>query len=210
LHLGETIKDYRRVDFDFDHITKFLVERDDELQPLLATPVNLRVLLHAHEGMAELGQNVARLLRAVPGLTLAGTVLEPGYTCGGSGADRSPALKASRRAETLRRAADPDIDAVVSLYHGCHMQLADAGRKHGFQVVNFTDLLVRALGGTPRQDALEAFRAMDDWQEIALRAVPGLAASGIDMGPEALAAVLPDLFTSAEFRGGLQSFAASG
>ncbi|MGH7153314.1 MAG: (Fe-S)-binding protein, partial [Acetobacteraceae bacterium] len=134
LHLGETIKDYRRVDFDFDHITKFLVERDDELQPLLTTPVNLRVLLHAHEGMAELGQNVARLLRAVPGLTLAGPVLEPGYTCGGSGADRSPALKASRRAETLRRAADHDIDAVVSLYHGCHMQLADAGRKHGFQV----------------------------------------------------------------------------
>src|SRR5690606_4683593 len=108
------------------------------------------------DGMADLGRNVARLLSAVPGLEIVDTVLEPGYTCGGSGADRSPALKAARRAETLARAATPEIDAVVSLYHGCHMQLAAAGRRHGFAVVNFTDLLVRGLGGTPREDALEA------------------------------------------------------
>src|SRR6185436_18858757 len=142
--IGETIKGYRETSFDFDHITKYLVERQADLEARLTTPVPMRVMLHAHTGMAELGKNVARLLRAIPGLTLVDTLLEAGYTCGGSGADHSPALKAHLREETLRRVAASDCDALVSLYHGCHMQLALAGREHGFRVVNFTDLLVRA------------------------------------------------------------------
>lgn len=207
LHLGETIRGYRETSFDFDHITKYLVEREDELRALMNTPVPMRVLLHAHSGMAELGDNVARLLRAIPGLTLVDTLLEPGYTCGGSGADRSPALKAKLREETLRRAASSEADALVSLYHGCHSQLATAGREHGFQVLNFTDLLVRSLGGTPRADALEAYRAINEWQAVARQAAPGLLAHGIDLDPETLAEVLPEVFASAEFRGGLQAFA---
>ena len=207
LHIGETIKGYQETSFDFDHITKYLVEREDELKALMTTAVPLRVLLHAHTGMAELGANVARLLRAIPGLTLVDTLLEPGYTCGGSGADRSPGLKANLRDETLRRAVASDADALVSLYHGCHGQLATAGRTHGFQVLNFTDLLVRALGGTPRTDALEAYRALNDWQAIARLAGPHLQANGILIDPQALASVLPEVFTQAEFRGGLQAFA---
>ena len=206
LHIGETIKGYREMSFEFDHITKYLVEREVDLKARLRTPVNLRVLLHAHEGMSELGGNVARLLRAIPGLTLVDTVVEAGYTCGGSGADRSPALKEKMRAETLRRATQPGIDALVSLYHGCHGQLAAAGRQHGFRVVNFTDLLVRGLGGAPREDAMEAFRAIGDWREIARQAGPQLLANGIEFDAEALAAVLPEVFSQAEFRGGLQAF----
>jgi len=95
----------------------------------------------------------------------------------------------------------------VSLYHGCHTQLAVEGRKHGFQVLNFTDLLVRGLGGTPREDALEAYRSIEDWHEVARRAMPLLQANGITMNAEALAAVLPEVLSSAEFRGGLQAFA---
>lgn len=208
LHLGETVKGYRQMSFDFDHVTKYLVEREEELKVRLTTPVPLRVLLHAHEGMAELGGNVERLLRSIPGLTLIDTVLEPGYTCGGSGADRSPALKEKLRDETLRRARESDVDALVSLYHGCHMQLAVAGRQQGFQVVNFTDLLVRALGGTPREDSLEPLRALGDWQAIASEVAPQLRASGIDMDPDTLADLLPELFTLAEFRGGLKRFEA--
>ena len=209
IHLGETIRGYRETSFDFDHITKYFVEREDELKAKLITEVPLRVLLHAHEGMAGNGENVARLLRAIPGLTLVDTVIEAGYTCGGSGADRSPALKEKLRAETLRRVAEPGVDALVSLYHGCHGQLATAGRQHGFRVMNFTDLLVRGLGGEPRADAMEGFRALGDWQAIARRAGPMIAANGLEIDAEALAAVLPEVFAQAEFRGGLKSFASS-
>ena len=206
LHLGETIKGYRETSFDFDHITKYLVEREADLKARLSTPVKMRVMLHAHTGMAELGGNVARLLRAIPGLTLVDTLLEPGYTCGGSGADRSPALKAHLREETLAHMKDSGCDALVSLYHGCHQQLAAAGLEHGFRVVNFTDLLVRGLGGEPREDALEAYRALGEWKAIASLALPKLQASGIDFDAAALAAVLPEVFASAEFRGGLEAF----
>ena len=210
LHLGETIKGYRETSFDFDHITKYLVEREADLKTRLTTPVEMRVMLHAHTGMAELGGNVARLLHAVPGLALVDTLFEAGYTCGGSGADRSPALKAHLREETVRRMKDSGCDALVSLYHGCHQQLAAAGLEHGFRVVNFTDLLVRGLGGEPREDALQAYRALGDWKAIASLALPKLKASGIDFDAAALAALLPEVFASAEFRGGLEAFAGSG
>tara|TARA_B100000161_G_C33507101_1_gene394588 strand:+ start:645 stop:875 length:231 start_codon:yes stop_codon:yes gene_type:complete len=74
-------------------VTKFLVEREDELDQLFTRPVPLRILWHAHEGMADLGENVARILKRVPGLEVAGIPWEPGYTCGGIGADRSPQLE---------------------------------------------------------------------------------------------------------------------
>lgn len=208
LHLGETIGGFRPTAFDFDHVTRFLVEREDALRARLTTPVPMRVLLHAHEGMAEVGTNVERLLAAIPGLTVIDTVRESGYTCGGSGSDRSPGLKAKLRERTLRRMAEPGVDALVTLYHGCHMQLASAARQRGFRVVNFTDLLVRGLGGTPREDALEPLRALDDWSQVAAQVAPQLHASGIDIGHDELAGLLPELFTLAEFRGGLHAFAA--
>lgn len=206
LHLGETVNGYREMNFDFNHITKYLVEREDDLVGKFVAPVKMKVMLHAHEGMSQLGDNVARLLKQIPGLIVADTVREGGYTCGGSGVDRSPKMKAKGRADTIRRAAELEVDAVVSLFHGCHLQLAGDGREHGFEVLNFTDLLVRALGGQPRNDALEAFRALGDWHEIARQASPKLAAHGINMTPEDLASVLPEVFSTAEFRGGLQSF----
>lgn len=210
LHLGETIKGYREISFDFDHVTKYFVEREADLESRMTTPVEMRVMLHAHTGMAELGGNVARLLRSVPGLTLLDTLFEAGYTCGGSGADRSPALKAQLRGETLARMKDSGCDALVSLYHGCHQQLAAAGLEHRFRVVNFTDLLVRGLGGEPREDALQAYRALGDWKAVASLALPKLRASGIDFDAAALAALLPEVFASAEFHGGLKAFASTG
>lgn len=206
LHLGETIGGYREISFDFDHITKYLLENKAALLAKLTTPVNMRVLLHVHEGMRELGTNVEDLLAMIPGLEVVDVLPEPGYTCGGSGADRSPALKAHLRAETLRRVAEPGIDALVSLYHGCHNQLAAEGEKHGFRVMNFTDLLVLGLGETPREDALESLRAVDDWLAVAQKFNPSLAANGINIDTEMLAEMLPDLLTSGEFRGGLETF----
>ena len=95
--------------------------------------------------MNETGANVAGLLAAVPGLTLVGTSAEPGYTCGGSGADRSPGLKVEARMKTLAQAEAEDVDILASLYHGCHGQLSGLKAKGKFQVMNWTDLLVRAL-----------------------------------------------------------------
>lgn len=207
LHLGETIKGYRQVKFDLDHITKFLTEQEAELKKRFVRPINKRVVVHTHAGMDDIGNNVLRLLRCIPGLTIVEVAQESGYTCGASGTNRSPELKAHQRAETIRLSQRDDVDALVSLFHPCHLQLATDGKKHGFDVVNFTELLVQAMGAEPCRDTVEPFRLIEDWSQIAREAGPMLKANGIDIDPDELAAVLPEVFTSAEFRGGLCSFA---
>lgn len=207
LHLTETIKDFRSVNFDFDHITQYLIEREHELHRLFTTPVNMRVVVHTHHGMHAVGQNVMRLMRAIPGLSIVEEIEEPGYMCGVSSAERAPALKEHVRAKTIARCKQGDVDALVSLYHACHRQLASDGAVHGFKVLNYADLLVRALGMEPYEDTLEQFRGRTDYREMVNEAQPLLEANGIDMDPDELAKVLPEIFAMAEWRGGLCSFA---
>lgn len=207
LHLGETIDGFRDTSFNFDHITNFLIDKAEGLHSRFVKPVNRQVLLHAHEGMAEIGENVAKMLKAVPGLTLVDTVLEPGYTCGGSGADRSPELKRIKREETIKRAECDDVDVLVTLFHGCHGQLSGLEKNGTFEVMNWTDILVEALGGTPHDDISKRFRMQDDWDMILDEGEIYLRANGVDVDREWLKGVLPDIFAQVEFKGGLEQFA---
>ena len=203
LHLGETIESYEETEFSFEHVTKFIRERKSLLRERAVRSVPLRVVLHSHTGMAELGENVAELLGLVPGLAIVDVVPESGYTCGGSGSDRSPGRKAETRDVTIERMRRGDADALVTLYHGCHGQLGAAGREQGFEVVNFTDLLVRSLGGTPRADFLEGWRLARDWGAIVGATAENLAHNNIAVDPDWLVDVLPDVFAGREFAGGL-------
>ena len=206
LHLGETISGFRKASFDFDHVTNYLVARAEGLAQKFVQPINKRVLLHTHDGMEKVGENVAKMLSSVPGLTLIGTASEPGYTCGGSGADRSPGLKAVARKATLARAEADDVDILVSLYHGCHGQLSglEAGGK--FQVMNWTDLLVQALGQQPHDDISKRYRMQDDWDMVLDEGEIYLKANGIDMDRDWLKELLPEIFGQTEFKGGLEAF----
>jgi Fe-S oxidoreductase len=206
IHLGETFRGYRKTSFEFDHISRYLIERADELAGRFTTQVRRRVVLHAHDGMAEVGDRVAALLRAIPGLELVATVAEPGYTCGGSGADRSPELKATARAETVRRASAGDVDTLVTLYHGCHAQLAGGERDGQYEVLNWTDLLVTALGAEPHHDISKALRKQQDWQAIAEAGEVYLKANGVEVERDFLVRVLPEVFQQSEFKGGLECF----
>lgn len=210
LHLGETIKGYREVPFDLDHITQFLVEHEAALFARFTTPINRRVILHVHRGMPEIGQSVLRLLRAIPGLSIVDVLEEPGYICGASGSDRSPELKADARTPTFQRCSELGVDALISLFHARHLQLSKDGRARGVKVINFTELLIAALDAEPCPDTVEPFRAIGDWQAIAREAEPMLKANGIVMNTDELATVLPEVFSSAEFRGGLCRFAPQG
>lgn len=74
------------------------------------------------------------------------------------------------------------------------------------KIVNFTDLLVRALGGTPREDVLEAGRMLKDWHAMAANIQTTLAENGTEVDTDWLADLMPELFTNAEFKGGLKAF----
>ena len=74
------------------------------------------------------------------------------------------------------------------------------------KIVNLTDLLVRALGGTPREDVLEAGRMLKDWHAMAANVQSTLAENGTEVDTDWLADLMPELFTNAEFKGGLKAF----
>lgn len=206
LHLGETLDGYRERTFDFDHLTRYLVGRIDELREQFQTPIRKRVIVHAHIGRADICRDVDILLRAIPGLDIVETVFESGYTCGGSGCSKAPQLAAKEHAELIARAEASRADILVTLYHGCHAIFAGAEAAGKFRVLNFTDLLVQALGGIPHDDRLKQFRLLGDWQMIVDDARPYLLANGLDIEPEWLKQHGPAIFASLEFKGQLDCF----
>lgn len=203
LHLGETLEGYRKTSFSFDHVTAYLVSRFDDVKQRISRPVARRAVLHIHAGCIDIGRAVERLLRAIPGLDLADTVVESGYTCGGSGCSKSPQLAAIEHAALLDRVRETGADTLVTLYHGCHAIFAGAEAERTFEVLNFTDLLVEAMGGIPHQDGLKKYKLLDDWEIIVNEAQPYLKANGIDIDDDWLMRHGPDIFASAEFKGGL-------
>lgn len=207
LHLGETLAGFRATSFDLDHITTFLASHLDELRRSFVRAVPRRVVLHTHLGLTELGRNVAALLEPIPGLTLVDTVFEPGYTCGGSGCDKAPALKTLEHARLLTRVRETDADVLVTFYHACHASFVGAEKEGRFRVLNFTDLLVEALGGTPHDDVLKRYRLYDDWKMVIEEGEPYLRANGIQFDRVSLERILPELFSLAEFKGGLNCLA---
>ncbi len=207
LHIGETLAGFHATSFEFGHFTGYLVEHLEELRTRFVRPLPLRAVLHAHVGLADLGRNVARVLGAIPGLDLVDTVAESGYTCGGSGCSRAPALMKKEHAALVERVRETRADVLVTFYHNCHAAFVPTEKEGGFRVLNYTDLLVEAMGATPHEDAFKRLRLIDDWKMIVEEAEPYLRANGIDFQREFLASILPDVFRMAEFTGGLDCFA---
>lgn len=210
LHLGETLEGHRPRSYDFDHLTKYLASRIDELRAKFVSPFPRRVIVHAHVGRADICHDVDTLLRAIPGLEIVETVFESGYTCGGSGCSKAPELAAREHAELIDRAHATKADILVTLYHGCHGVFVGAETQGHFRVLNFTDLLVEALGGIPHPDRLKQFSLLGDWQMIVDDARPYLLANGLDIDQDWLKRHGPTLFAALEFKGHLDCFEAPG
>lgn len=207
LHLNETLAGFQEVSFDIAHVTAFLATRLDVLKAKFTQPVRRRVVLHAHVGYRAVGDDVARLLSAIPGLSLVETVHESGYTCGGSGCGRAPQLQAIEHGHLLERVAATGADTLVTLYHGCHSAFAASEAEGRHEVLNFTDLLVAALGETPAPDLHKRYRGLTDWSQVVEEAMPYLEANGVQLSRAWLLEWLPQVFAHREFTGGLECFA---
>lgn len=206
LHLTESLAKFHASSFDINHVTEFLVARLDGLKDKFIRPVRRRVVLHAHTGYRNVGEAVARLLQAVPGLDLVETVYESGYTCGGSGCGRSPALQAKEHGHLVDCVAATGADTLVTLYHGCHAAFVATEAEGRHQVLNFTDLLVEALGLDPYEDRNKHLRLAADLDMMIAEAQPYLRANGVDVDDAWLKRWLPEIMAQKEFKGGLDCF----
>ncbi|MCC7082308.1 MAG: (Fe-S)-binding protein [Burkholderiales bacterium] len=204
IHLGETLGGFTESGFQFDHVTNLLVERLDAGELCFTHPLPRRVVLHGHVGSgAQVTNNVARLLGAIPKLEVVEILWEQAYTCGASGCAKTPELAKREHAGQVEAAQRHGVDAFVTLYHGCHQAILSAAKGLGLDVLNFTDLLVEAMGATPHADANKTLRALDDWALVAETAGPWLKANGVDIDADFLRENGAEIFSAAEFRGGL-------
>ena len=69
--------------------------------------------------------------------------------------------------------------------------------------------MLRALGQQPFDDVNKRYRMESDWDMVLNEGEIFLKANGIQMGREQLKGLLPDIFSQAEFKGGLEEFAYS-
>lgn len=207
LHLTESLAEFHAASFDINHVTDFIRDRLDVLRAKFIRPIPKRVIVHAHTGYRHIGENVTALVEAIPEIEVIETIYESGYTCGGSGCNRAPGLQAIEHKHLLDRVAQTGADILVTLYHGCHGMFVGSERQGRHQVLNFTDLLVEALGERPHPDRNKHYQLQDDLEATLEEAEPYLRANGLNYSNEWLRTWLKDVFASREFKGGLECFA---
>jgi Fe-S oxidoreductase len=192
LHLGETTAGVTELPYALEHITQFLADRLDDLQPRFVHAIPKRVALHEHNGISGTNDNVRRLLQAIPGIELVEIeqLAEPGYTCGGGSLGLVPLAQKDVHQELLESAEAAGVELLVLVYHGCHRVLCDAQGRYPFEVKNFTSVLAEALGLEPHEDLFQRYKLHRDVSKVMADAEPFIRAHGMD--PKTVAAALTD------------------
>ncbi len=135
----------RAMPFEISMFAVYLERRLEALRPLLIHPVEKRVGVHEHPGLAGVGRAVRNLLQAIPGLHLVDLAQpELGAMCSdflGSGEVRE------RADESLLAAArEAEVTTLAGIYHSCHGRLCHHQADWPFEVVNFMELIGQSMG----------------------------------------------------------------
>lgn len=142
----------------------YLAGRLDRLRPLMRRPVNKRVGLHEHPGLAGVSEAATRLLRAIPGLEYV-ELEQPqvGYMC--NTLQHLPEFKRDVHRGLLEAAAAAKVDALAGVYHACHRELCSHEADWPFEVVNFLELIGESMG-IRREDIFKRLKKMQDVDAI--------------------------------------------
>ena len=156
----------------------FLARHLERLKKLFTHRVEKRVALHEHSGVPGVHEAVKSLLRAVPGVELVeldGSKLGDMCTSLGS----VPATRQAVHAAELEAAKAAGVDMLVGVYHACHRDLCAHERDWPFEVVNFMELIGRAIGLT-REDRFKQLKMMQDVDAIVAASADRIVEHGLD------------------------------
>src|SRR5829696_9042475 len=131
--------------FEMTPFVLFLRAHLDRLRPLLRQPVQMRVALHRHTGVAGVMEAAAEILSAVPGIEL----VDLGQPAVGLMSNYLRALPAYERElhwNELQAAQDAGVDALVAVYHADHRKLCAHERDWPFQIVNALEIVGASMG----------------------------------------------------------------
>ena len=191
IQLGEVVAPARDENpFDMAPIVKFLAERLDDLRPLMIHPVNKRVGLHEHPGVAGVTESAQAILKAIPGLDFVDLEQSRlGYAC--NTLAPLPAFKREAHRQQLEAAEAAGVTTLAGIYHACHRELCSHERDWPFEVVNFLELLGESMGLT-RPDLFKRLKLMQDVDAILAEAAPMIETNHLDLD-EARAVVVKDI-----------------
>jgi len=150
--------------YDLEAFAVYLASRLDRLLPLMRHPVNKRVGLHEHPGLAGVCESVVTILKSIPGLEYV-ELAQPqvGYMC--NTLQPLPAFKREVHQGILEAAAEAKVDALAGVYHACHRELCSHEKDWPFEVVNFLELIGASLG-IQREDSFKRLKKMQDADAI--------------------------------------------
>jgi heterodisulfide reductase subunit D len=166
--------------FEMTPFMRFLDDRIDQLTPHLRQPVELRVALHGHPGVAGVMEAAARILETIPGITLV-DLKQPAVGLQSVNVGVLPAFKRELQLNELRAAHAAGIDALVTVYHSEHRELCAHERDWPFRIVNLLEL-VGASMGLQRRDRYKELKIMQDADQIIAECGDLIAQHALDPG----------------------------
>jgi heterodisulfide reductase subunit D len=166
--------------FEMTPFMRFLDGRLDRLMAHLRRPVELRVALHRHPGVAGVMEAAAKILQAIPGITLV-DLKQPAVGLQSVSVGVLPAFKRELQLNELRAGRDAGIDALVTVYHSEHRELCAHERDWPFRIVNLLEL-VGASMGLQRQDRYKELKIMQDADQIIAECGDLMAQHALDAG----------------------------
>jgi heterodisulfide reductase subunit D len=117
----------------------------DRLRPLLRQPVNMRIALHRHTGVAGVMEAAAEILSAVPGIELV-DLGQPAVGLMSNYLRALPAFERELHLNELEAAKSAGVDALVAVYHADHRKLCAHERDWPFQIVNALEIVGASMG----------------------------------------------------------------
>jgi Fe-S oxidoreductase len=164
--------------FEMTPFMLFLRDRLDDLRPLLRTPIEMRVALHWHPGVAGVIEAATALLEAVPGITLV-DLGQPAVGLMSNSLGALPAYKRELQRTELEAARTAQVDALVAVYHPDHRELCAHERDMPFRIVNLLEIVGAAMG-IREEDHYKRLKKLQDADLILAECRDRLAGHGID------------------------------
>jgi heterodisulfide reductase subunit D len=150
--------------FEMTPFLRFLHARLAQLKPLLKRPVEMRVALHRHPGIAGIVEAATELLAAIPGVELV-DLKQPAVGLQSFNVAVLPAFKRELQLNELQAASDAQVDALVAVYHSDHRDLCAHERDWPFRIVNILEVIGESMG-LHWHDRYKELKIMQDADQI--------------------------------------------
>ena len=179
IQLSEIVVPSTEAGFALGHVVPYIAARIDRLRSQFIRPVNKRVALHEHPGVAGVTEGAVKILTAIPGIELV-DLEQPrvGYMCN----SLAPVADYKRElhARELAAAEAAGVDCLVGIYHACHRELCAHESTYPFKIVNFLELVGEAMD-IQRDDLFKQWKMMQDVDKVLAEVAGQPAMAGLDI-----------------------------